>query len=66
MAKSDSVMRGGSVVVGKRKENFLKMEKIGERYGVTTREELPGNVYVNTIPTISQKSLIKYVLFIYL
>ena len=56
MAKSDSVMRGGSVVVGKRKENFLKMEKIGERYGVTTREKLPSNVYVNTIPTVSQLS----------
>ena len=54
MAKSDSVMRGGSIVVGKRKEIFLKMEKIGERYGVTAKEKLPSNVYVNTIPTISQ------------
>ena len=54
MAESDSIMRGGSIVVGKRKEIFLKMEKIGERYGVTAKEKLPSNVYVNTIPTISQ------------
>ena len=54
MAESDSIMRGGSIVVGKRKEKFFLMEKIGEQYGVTAREELPGNVYVNTIPTVSQ------------
>ena len=54
MAEFDSVMRGGCIVVGKRKEKFFKMEKIGERYRVTAREELPGNVYVNTIPTVSQ------------
>ena len=54
MAEFDSVMHGGSIVVGKRKEIFLKMEKIGERYGVTAKEKLPSNVYVNTIPTISQ------------
>ena len=54
MAESNSDMHGGSIVVGKRKEIFLKMEKIGERYGVTAKEKLPSNVYVNTIPTISQ------------
>ena len=49
-----------------KKRRTKKMEKIGKRHGGTVREKLPGNVHVNTIPTISQNSLIKYVLFIYL
>ena len=49
-----------------KKRRTKKMEKIGKRHGGTVSEKLPGNVYINTIPTISQKSLIKYVLFIYL
>ena len=42
------------LIAGKRKEKLKKWKKIGERYGGTIREKLPGNVFVNTIPTISQ------------